>query len=206
MPVPQCLKIHYLHHSNLTMKPVSEQCKSLFSSGHHRTLQLHFFFPSSFSFALFINLPTSKEETCVCPRGSHIVQPVCWFIYWHYKLSCLQFAWWNHFPLVIEPGSSPCVLGGLLGTVPLSDHAQVVPKQIRDIWKRGLGHKELARSQDPILFWDFHTQETLQRWCSVGKRELGNIIFVFHKHWCGQTKTIDHAKFPKELILKNIRK
>lgn len=70
MPVPQCLKIHYLHRSNLTMKPVSQQCKSFFSSGHHRTLQLLFFFPS-FSFALLINLPTSEEGTCVVPEVTY---------------------------------------------------------------------------------------------------------------------------------------
>lgn len=67
MPVPQSLQLHYLHSSGLTMKPASQQCESFFSSGHHRTLQLWVF--SSFSFALFINLPRSEEGTCVCPRG-----------------------------------------------------------------------------------------------------------------------------------------
>lgn len=67
MPVPQSLQIHYLHCSSLTMKPLSQQCESFFSSGHHRTIQLWVF--SSFSFALFINLPRSGEGTCVCPRG-----------------------------------------------------------------------------------------------------------------------------------------
>jgi len=37
----------------------------------------------------------------------------------------------------------------------------------QDIWERGLGCKELARSQDPILFQDFHTQQAFQWWDDV---------------------------------------
>lgn len=130
MPFPQCLKIHYLHHSNLTMKPVSQQCKSFFSSGHYRTLQLHFFF--SFFFFCIVYKPANiwRRDLCLSQR-SRITQLICWFSYRHYKLSCLQFARWNHFPFVIEPGSSPCVRWDLLGIVSLSDHAQMVWKQIK---------------------------------------------------------------------------
>lgn len=146
MPAPRCLKIYCSHCSNLTMKPVSQQCNSFFSSDHHRTLQLHFF---SFSFALFINLPTSEEGTCVCPRG-HIL-----YVHLLVQLQTLR----GIFPSVrtLEPVSIcnwtrfiPVCAVRLVRLCIFAWSYLSSMETNRAIWKRGLGHKELATSQDPI--------------------------------------------------------
>lgn len=117
MPVPQSLQVHYLHCSALTMKPVSQQRESFFSSGHHRALQLWGFFFLFFCMA-YKPAKVCRRNLCLSQR-SRITQLICWFSYRHHKLSCLQFASWNHFPFVIEP-APPHVCGETCWTLHLS--------------------------------------------------------------------------------------
>lgn len=78
-----------------------------------------------------------RRNFCLSQR-SHIIQLICWFSYRHHKLSCLQFASWNHFPFVIEPALSPCVWWDLLDTASLSDPVQAVQKLFeisgKEVW------------------------------------------------------------------------